>query len=279
MFEIFSSMFASRSVKELMNGLRETVRLSDQQIVKIIFDSDVAAEELNDSEFEKFEDRMDYYENKKEKKELNLQEFLDRVYNLVDEFEEIAPYKNMTDDTSLYDRAAKERINEEEANKICSAGIVFMNKLLSTPSLIQNAPDSEHLIINVYVYYKFIVGMLVRNNIIGETDAGLAFKKFESYLIKEQLQAIRNPVIEINSALSLLSNLAAHKCIRDRGLLDIRLTATLFCEIFLQLSIDFNNPENFRNVQQVATYVFELQKEITGGRVYEQLKTKQLTQV
>ena len=274
MFNLISSIMGAREIKDLLDGVRETVKLSDSQIAGELFDPEVAAEELNNDEFDEFEKKFRFYEGRKTKKESDLADFLERVYMLVDEFEEIAPYKNMSDNTDIYDMAKKEHSKEDASDVICRAGITFMNRLLSAGELLVNSPDSAHLIINIYVYYKFITAMLAHNKIINEEDTREAFKKFEDYLISDQLNTLYDPKSEIASAFSMISSHAAKKCQRTANMLDVRLTATLFCEMFLFLPIDFNDPVNFRNVQTVAAAAFDLQKDVTGGKLYEQLRIR-----
>ncbi len=274
MFNLFSSLMGSKDIKDLLDGVKETVKLSDAQIAGELFDPEVAAEELSNDEYDLFEEKYKFYEARKTKKECDLDEFLERVYMLVDEFEEIAPYKNMTDNTEIYDMAAEEHTKEDSSDVICRAGITFMNRILSAGELLVNSPDGPHLIINIYVYYKFIAAMLAHNKIIDENDTKDAFKKFEDYLISDQLNVLYDPKSEIASAFSLISSHAAKKCQRTANMLDVRLTATLFCEMFLYLPIDFNDPVNFKNVQTVAAAAFDLQKEMTGGKIYEQLRIR-----
>ncbi|MCR5108414.1 MAG: hypothetical protein K6B28_09645 [Lachnospiraceae bacterium] len=278
-FNLFSSLKASSDIKSLMNGTKNTVMLSDAQLVNEIFDIDVASEELKNREFDEFEEKMEFYEGRREKKKTSLEELYNRIYMLVDEFEEIAPYRNMTDDLSLYNKAVK-AVGRKKGNKkdetsltdsLVEAGITFMNRILSQQNLIYNSPDAEHLIINIYVYYKFNLAMLVLNNILPEKETKAAFDKFEDYLISAQLNALSNPKAEIKGSFGLLGNIAAKKCVHDLNTLDIRLTATLFCDVFLHIPIDLSDPVNFRNVQSVAACVFDLHKDATGGRYYESL--------
>ncbi|MCR4738963.1 MAG: hypothetical protein K5886_01730 [Lachnospiraceae bacterium] len=274
MFNLFSSLLGAKEIKDLVEGTKETVRLSDSQIAGEIFDPEVASEELNNDEYDAFDEKFRFYEGRKTKKECDLGEFLERVYMLVDEFEEIAPYRKMTDNTEIYDMAKKEHKKEDQSDVICRAGISFMNRILSAGELLVNSPDSTRLIINIYVYYKFITAMIAHNKIIDENDTRDAFKKFEDYLIGDPLSTLYDPKTDIASAFSAISNQAARKCQRTANMLDVRLTATLFCEVFLGLPIDFNDPANFRNVQTVAAAVFDLQKGITGGKIYEQLRIR-----
>lgn len=272
---MLSTLLIVKQISELLDGKRDRISISEAQIVDCNLSLSKAKKTLSPMEFQKIKNKFDMYAKLKEKHTINLGEYLQRTLDIIEDFESISPYYNLTEDDRTYRIAIAEKNDLKKAQTIMAAGINFLNSILSDKEicpdmgLIENENLSELVFMTIAGHYRAVLSIFNYNGLVSDTVCSKSMWKLDSYIQSHYCQEISNDKFEFYFEAELGEyNMS---CRTQNMMVDMFKRMMYFALMPLSLEIDIDKWEEDPCVLKLWEYEMQFQKAICGS-YYRYLK-------
>ena len=272
---MLKTLILVKQISDLFNGKWENIAISDAQIVECNFSLLKAHKMLTSSDFQAVKKKYDTYSKQKEKMILSLPEYLQRTMEIIEDFEQITPYYNLTEDDRAYRVALIERNEEKEAKNIFSAGINFLNAILSDSDICPDVESmkckdfSELVYLQIAGHYRAVIAIMNWNGLLSDNVYDKAMRQLDAYIREHYLPDVSLEKFDYYYE----AELGAYNmsCRAQNQMIDLFLRMKYFALMPLALSIDMDHWEEDPRVLKLWKYETEFHKAIAGG-AYRYLK-------
>lgn len=180
---MFDNIKAIGDIQKLKQG--KIVYLSDSQIVSCIINLPDASKNLSGSTYKELFCLFNEYQKSKQKRETTIASYYDRCFNIIAEFEKIAPYSfycgDNSKDTILYIQQTKEK-NKNIANTIADRYINIINAVAKYLS-VQNKHSFSVYYTYSSSYFLYITIMLHTTYGYSKYILDTAYEKFSDIVL------------------------------------------------------------------------------------------------
>lgn len=263
--KFIAGLQATKLVDDLVNGRKQVVMLSDMQITYINFNLTKASQSLTKEQFLAFQKKFETYMKLTQKREMTLNMYYERMVEIIRDFEAIAPYYYMTEDSRAYEIALEEERNNKTVISMYTASVNFMNATLADKVLMDGKLADDEIYLGVMAYNRFMFVILSSNALI---DISLAHKEtelFEKYVITNFAKSIKQQ--DVDYAAESLAGLISLKNKNENNMIDMVMASLTFGAMYFYIDITDKT-----QAAHMWFYTRELQKAILDGNYYGFLK-------